>query len=107
MSAINAWLITGVVVGGLAHLLVPGCLRIGRARTPITGIISTVTHPRSRRTSTVGLAAAAASTSTSDGPEHPAPAPAPDPGRRLARRPGSFHLRGLTAARVIVAPQRV
>jgi uncharacterized membrane protein YeaQ/YmgE (transglycosylase-associated protein family) len=39
LSAIITWLIIGLVVGGLAHLLVPGRQRIGILRTLIFGII--------------------------------------------------------------------
>jgi uncharacterized membrane protein YeaQ/YmgE (transglycosylase-associated protein family) len=39
VSVIIAWLITGLVVGGLAHLLVPGRQRIGIAATVLFGIV--------------------------------------------------------------------
>jgi len=39
LSAIFAWLITGLVVGALAHLLVPGRQRIGVLLTLLFGII--------------------------------------------------------------------
>lgn len=39
LSVIVAWLITGLVVGGLAHLLVPGRNRIGIAATVLFGIV--------------------------------------------------------------------
>ena len=39
ISAIIAWLITGLVVGGLAHLLVPGRQRIGILLTLLFGIV--------------------------------------------------------------------
>jgi len=39
LSAIIAWLITGLVVGALAHLLVPGRQRIGVLLTLLFGII--------------------------------------------------------------------
>ena len=39
ISAIIAWLITGLVVGGLAHLLVPGRNRIGILLTLLFGIV--------------------------------------------------------------------
>jgi uncharacterized membrane protein YeaQ/YmgE (transglycosylase-associated protein family) len=39
ISAIITWLIIGLVVGGLAHLLVPGRQRIGILRTLIFGIV--------------------------------------------------------------------
>lgn len=38
LTAILAWLITGLVVGGLAHLLVPGRQRIGILLTLLIGI---------------------------------------------------------------------
>lgn len=37
-SVIVAWLITGLVIGGIAHLLVPGRQRIGILRTLLFGI---------------------------------------------------------------------
>ena len=39
LSAIVAWLITGLVVGALAHLLVPGRQRIGVLLTLLLGIV--------------------------------------------------------------------
>jgi uncharacterized membrane protein YeaQ/YmgE (transglycosylase-associated protein family) len=39
VSVIVAWLITGLVVGGLAHLLVPGRNRIGIVLTALFGIV--------------------------------------------------------------------
>ena len=39
ISAIIAWLLIGLVVGGLAHLLVPGRQRIGILRTLLFGIV--------------------------------------------------------------------
>jgi uncharacterized membrane protein YeaQ/YmgE (transglycosylase-associated protein family) len=39
ISAIIAWLITGLVIGGLAHLLVPGRQRIGLLLTLLFGIV--------------------------------------------------------------------
>ena len=39
LSAIVAWLITGLVVGALAHLLVPGRQRIGVLLTLLFGIV--------------------------------------------------------------------
>lgn len=39
ISAIITWLVIGLVVGGLAHLLVPGRQRIGIVRTLIFGIV--------------------------------------------------------------------
>jgi uncharacterized membrane protein YeaQ/YmgE (transglycosylase-associated protein family) len=39
LSAILGWLITGLIVGGLAHLLVPGRQRIGILMTIIVGIV--------------------------------------------------------------------
>jgi uncharacterized membrane protein YeaQ/YmgE (transglycosylase-associated protein family) len=39
LSAIITWLIIGLVVGGLAHLLVPGRQRIGILWTLVFGII--------------------------------------------------------------------
>jgi uncharacterized membrane protein YeaQ/YmgE (transglycosylase-associated protein family) len=39
ISAIFTWLIIGLVVGGLAHLLVPGRQRIGIALTLLFGIV--------------------------------------------------------------------
>ena len=38
-TALVAWLITGLVVGGLAHLLVPGRQRIGIILTLLFGIV--------------------------------------------------------------------
>ena len=39
LTIVLAWLITGLVVGGLAHLLVPGRNRIGIIRTLVVGIV--------------------------------------------------------------------
>jgi uncharacterized membrane protein YeaQ/YmgE (transglycosylase-associated protein family) len=39
ISVIITWLITGLVIGGLAHLLVPGRNRIGILRTLLFGIV--------------------------------------------------------------------
>jgi uncharacterized membrane protein YeaQ/YmgE (transglycosylase-associated protein family) len=39
LSAIVAWLITGLVIGALAHLLVPGRQRIGVLLTLLFGIV--------------------------------------------------------------------
>jgi len=39
ISVIIAWLITGLVIGGLAHLLVPGRNRIGIIKTLLFGIV--------------------------------------------------------------------
>jgi uncharacterized membrane protein YeaQ/YmgE (transglycosylase-associated protein family) len=39
VSALLAWLITGLVVGALAHLLVPGRQRIGILLTVLFGIV--------------------------------------------------------------------
>lgn len=39
LTAIVAWLITGLVIGALAHLLVPGRQRIGVLRTLLFGIV--------------------------------------------------------------------
>src|ERR1700759_1945209 len=39
ISALLAWLVTGLVVGGLAHLLVPGRQRIGILLTLLFGIV--------------------------------------------------------------------
>ena len=39
ISVIIMWLITGLVIGGLAHLLVPGRNRIGIIRTLLFGIV--------------------------------------------------------------------
>jgi len=38
LSAIVAWLITGLVIGAVAHLLVPGRQRIGIVLTVLIGI---------------------------------------------------------------------
>jgi uncharacterized membrane protein YeaQ/YmgE (transglycosylase-associated protein family) len=38
-TIILAWLVTGLVIGGLAHLLVPGRNRIGILRTLVVGIV--------------------------------------------------------------------
>jgi uncharacterized membrane protein YeaQ/YmgE (transglycosylase-associated protein family) len=42
ISALIGWLITGLVVGGLAHLLVPGRNRIGIVLTVLFGIVGAV-----------------------------------------------------------------
>jgi uncharacterized membrane protein YeaQ/YmgE (transglycosylase-associated protein family) len=39
LSVIVAWLLTGLIVGGLAHLLVPGRQRIGILLTLLFGIV--------------------------------------------------------------------
>jgi uncharacterized membrane protein YeaQ/YmgE (transglycosylase-associated protein family) len=39
LSIIVAWLLTGLIVGGLAHLLVPGRNRIGILLTVVFGIV--------------------------------------------------------------------
>lgn len=39
LAAILTWLLIGLVVGGLAHLLVPGRNRIGIVRTVLFGIV--------------------------------------------------------------------
>lgn len=39
LSAIIAWLITGLVIGAIAHLLVPGRQRIGIAATLLIGVV--------------------------------------------------------------------
>jgi uncharacterized membrane protein YeaQ/YmgE (transglycosylase-associated protein family) len=39
VSAIVAWLITGLVIGAVAHLLVPGRQRIGILLTILIGIV--------------------------------------------------------------------
>jgi uncharacterized membrane protein YeaQ/YmgE (transglycosylase-associated protein family) len=39
VSALLAWLITGLVIGALAHLLVPGRQRIGILLTLLFGIV--------------------------------------------------------------------
>jgi uncharacterized membrane protein YeaQ/YmgE (transglycosylase-associated protein family) len=39
VSALLAWLITGLVIGALAHLLVPGRQRIGIVLTLLFGIV--------------------------------------------------------------------
>jgi uncharacterized membrane protein YeaQ/YmgE (transglycosylase-associated protein family) len=39
LSAIIVWLITGLVIGGIAHLLVPGRQRIGIIRTILFGVV--------------------------------------------------------------------
>ena len=39
LTAIVIWLIIGLVVGGLAHLLVPGRNRVGIIRTVLFGIV--------------------------------------------------------------------
>jgi uncharacterized membrane protein YeaQ/YmgE (transglycosylase-associated protein family) len=38
-TIILGWLVTGLVIGGLAHLLVPGRNRIGIIRTLVVGIV--------------------------------------------------------------------
>ena len=38
LTVIVAWLIAGLIIGGLAHLLVPGKQRIGILRTLLFGI---------------------------------------------------------------------
>jgi uncharacterized membrane protein YeaQ/YmgE (transglycosylase-associated protein family) len=38
-TIVIAWLVTGLIIGGLAHLLVPGRNRIGILRTLIVGIV--------------------------------------------------------------------
>lgn len=42
LSVVVAWLITGLIVGGLAHLLVPGRQRIGILRTVLFGIVGSL-----------------------------------------------------------------
>ena len=42
ISVIIAWIITGLVIGGVAHLLVPGRNRIGILRTLLFGIAGAV-----------------------------------------------------------------
>ena len=39
LSAIVAWLITGLVIGAVAHILVPGRQRIGIVLTVLIGIV--------------------------------------------------------------------
>jgi len=39
LSAILAWLITGLVIGAVAHLIVPGRQRIGIVLTVLIGIV--------------------------------------------------------------------
>jgi uncharacterized membrane protein YeaQ/YmgE (transglycosylase-associated protein family) len=39
VSAIVAWLITGLVIGAVAHLLVPGRQRIGVLLTILIGVV--------------------------------------------------------------------
>jgi uncharacterized membrane protein YeaQ/YmgE (transglycosylase-associated protein family) len=39
LAAILTWLLIGLVVGGLAHLLVPGRNRVGVVRTILFGIV--------------------------------------------------------------------
>ena len=74
ISAIIAWLIIGLVVGGLAHLLVPGRKRIGILLTLLFGIVGALYDRaatgagrggRSRRSGTVMR--------TASGPPVPAP----------------------------------
>jgi len=38
LTVIVAWLIAGLIIGGLAHLLVPGRQRIGILRTLLFGV---------------------------------------------------------------------
>ena len=42
LTIILAWLVTGLVIGGLAHLLVPGRNRIGIIRTLVVGIVGSL-----------------------------------------------------------------
>ena len=42
ISALLTWLITGLVVGGLAHLLVPGRNRVGIILTILVGIVGAI-----------------------------------------------------------------
>jgi uncharacterized membrane protein YeaQ/YmgE (transglycosylase-associated protein family) len=39
LSAIVGWLITGLIIGALAHLLVPGRQRIGILMTILVGVV--------------------------------------------------------------------
>jgi uncharacterized membrane protein YeaQ/YmgE (transglycosylase-associated protein family) len=39
LAAILTWLLIGLVIGGLAHLLVPGRNRVGVVRTILFGIV--------------------------------------------------------------------
>ena len=39
LSAIVGWLIVGLVIGGIAHLLVPGRQRIGILRTLLISVV--------------------------------------------------------------------
>jgi uncharacterized membrane protein YeaQ/YmgE (transglycosylase-associated protein family) len=39
LTIVIAWLVTGLIIGGLAHLLVPGRNRIGILRTLVVGIV--------------------------------------------------------------------
>jgi uncharacterized membrane protein YeaQ/YmgE (transglycosylase-associated protein family) len=39
LSAIIGWLITGLIIGALAHLLVPGRQRIGILMTILVGVV--------------------------------------------------------------------
>ena len=39
LTIVIAWLVTGLIIGGLAHLLVPGRNRIGIVRTLVVGIV--------------------------------------------------------------------
>ena len=39
LSVIVAWLVAGLIIGGLAHLLVPGRQRIGILRTLLIGVV--------------------------------------------------------------------
>src|SRR6266702_465106 len=42
LTVVVAWIITGLVIGGLAHLVVPGRNRIGFIRTVLFGIVGAV-----------------------------------------------------------------
>jgi uncharacterized membrane protein YeaQ/YmgE (transglycosylase-associated protein family) len=42
LTVVVAWLVTGLIIGGLAHLLVPGKNRIGIIRTLVVGIAGAV-----------------------------------------------------------------
>ncbi|HUN33004.1 MAG TPA: hypothetical protein VMU95_13415 [Trebonia sp.] len=39
LSAIVGWIIVGLIIGGIAHLLVPGRQRIGILMTIVVGVI--------------------------------------------------------------------
>jgi len=39
LTIVIGWLVTGLIIGGLAHLLVPGRNRIGILRTLVVGIV--------------------------------------------------------------------